>query len=363
VDPSDLVWAATNDGLASFNGASWNVYTASSGLYSNSTYCVTAPTDQCVWVGTSVGLNWRPSTGWTGDYLLNKPLPSNTVRRICYDDSGRLWFATQGGLSRKDGEYWDIWSEANSAMSGYDCLSVYVDGDQVAWIGMAAQGLNKFDGSGWTTYTTADGLAGNTVMDIDQEPGSDLWIATILNGVSRFDRISTFTNYTTADNLGSNICSSVAVDGTGNVWAGTAGGVSRFDGTSNWTNYTTANGLPANWVNDVACRGTEVWVATASGGVAYTADNGSSWTTFDTTDGLPSNDVRAIAATAGGDIYAATAAGLAVRVGTTWTARNSWYDGLLRDVVNSVTVTPDGKTVYMGTAAGVSIYRPEHVND
>ena len=39
-------------------------------------------------------------------------------------------------------------------------------------------GVNKFDGTNWTTYTTADGLASNGVSAIIEDHNDNLWFGT-----------------------------------------------------------------------------------------------------------------------------------------------------------------------------------------
>jgi signal transduction histidine kinase/ligand-binding sensor domain-containing protein/DNA-binding response OmpR family regulator len=72
------------------------------------------------------------------------------------------------------------------------------------WLGDANMGLFKWvddslpgkDSKGeWTLYTTMDGLAGNTVMKIEEDLRGNLWIGTT-TGLSRFNPSSgTFTNF------------------------------------------------------------------------------------------------------------------------------------------------------------------------
>jgi ligand-binding sensor domain-containing protein len=199
------------------------------------------------------------------------------------------------------------------------------------------------------------------VADIAPDPSGDLWLATF-TGVSRFDGVSTFTNYGPADGLGNNWVNRVGRDAAGTVWAGTWGGVSRFDGVNTWTNFTTADGLPNNIINDIAFDSAGVWVATPAG-VAYSSDNGASWAVHDVASlALPSNDARGIDVASNGDVYVATWAGLAVRVGASWTHRTTANSGLVFGNLNTVHVRPNGKTVYIGTnGAGISVYRPEHM--
>ncbi len=53
------------------------------------------------------------------------------------------------------------------------------------WFG-TDHGVSRFDGQSWTTLTTADGLASNSVVDIVVAPDGSLWFGTS-GGASHFD--------------------------------------------------------------------------------------------------------------------------------------------------------------------------------
>jgi len=78
-----------------------------------------------------------------------------------------------------------------------------------------------------------------------------LWFGTA-DGVSRFDG-QTWTTYTEEDGLADNSVYAIAVDADGTLWFGTADGVSRFDGQT-WTTYTEEDGLASNWVYAILHR-------------------------------------------------------------------------------------------------------------
>ena len=77
------------------------------------------------------------------------------------------------------------------------------------------------------TYTTADGLASDTVYRVVPDPRGFLWFCTA-DGLSRFDGYS-FESYTTRQGLPDRRVSDVCVTRDGTVWVATAGGLCRFD--------------------------------------------------------------------------------------------------------------------------------------
>ncbi len=102
------------------------------------------------------------------------------------------------------------------------------DGAVVRW--------NTTDGS-YILFTTDDGLAGNVINAIASDQAGNLWFGTGYEcsyegqcdgrGVSKFDGV-TWTTYTTMDGLADNSIGAITSDADGNLWFGTIGGVSEL---------------------------------------------------------------------------------------------------------------------------------------
>jgi signal transduction histidine kinase/DNA-binding response OmpR family regulator len=113
-----------------------------------------------------------------------------------------------------------------------------MDSRGTVWFGSHNMGLfkwvddslpdNRSKGK-WTIYTEMDGLAGNTIMRIEEDLNGNLWIGT-LTGLSRFNPISeTFTNFYTQNGLPSNtFLKSGARSPTGELFFGTTAGLVSF---------------------------------------------------------------------------------------------------------------------------------------
>src|SRR5215472_4653330 len=80
------------------------------------------------------------------------------------------------------------------------------------------------------TYTTADGLARNTVYAIVQDARGFLWFSTP-DGLSRFDGY-TFTNYGPEEGLPKRVVTALRITRGGVFWVGTGVGLFRFDPSS-----------------------------------------------------------------------------------------------------------------------------------
>jgi len=94
-----------------------------------------------------------------------------------------IWAATSGGVvrwDRRDGshvKYTPTEGVADSRMT-----AATIDGEGHVWLATEGSGVSRFDGSGWTTYTTADGLVNDYVFAIaagegGQETAAE-WVGT-----------------------------------------------------------------------------------------------------------------------------------------------------------------------------------------
>jgi ligand-binding sensor domain-containing protein len=140
-----------------------------------------------------------------------------------------------------EGEAWTTYTEEDGLASNW-VYAIAVDGEGALWFGTDS-GVSRFDGQTWTTYTAEDGLAADeiTAMAVDGEGA--LWFGTngsgwspmfggpLGSGVSRFDPLAegeAWTTYTSEDGLAGDSVHTIAVDGEGALWFGTSNGVSRF---------------------------------------------------------------------------------------------------------------------------------------
>lgn len=250
---------------------------------------------------------------------------------------------------------WTTYTTADGlAHNAVSAIAVAPDG--AVWFGTGAfgpsgGGVSRFDGENWTTYTTADGLADNIVWGIAADLDGAIWFAT-RNGASRFDG-EHWTTYRKEDGLADIQVRSVAVAPDGALWFGTTeGGVSRFDGKT-WKTYTTADGLAANMVLSIAfAPDSTAWFGTGHFGVSHF--DGKNWTTHTTAD-VPSESqvIWSIDVAPDGTLwFGSWAGGVWHFDGESWTTY-TLADGLAGYVVMSLAVDPDG-VLWVGTDKGVS---------
>ena len=90
---------------------------------------------------------------------------ANCVNTVAIEGN-YIWAGTTGGVVKwniNDGEY--IKFTSADGLADNIVLSIAIDSTGNKWLG-TSEGISRFDGTNWTTYTTDDGLAGNGVKTI-----------------------------------------------------------------------------------------------------------------------------------------------------------------------------------------------------
>lgn len=161
----------------------------------------------------------------------------NRIFAMAEDKEGRIWFATQGGLSRFDGQSWTNFT-TDTELEGVLVTDVVVDQKDQLWVSEQSDpsrsgGVSRFDGQTWTNYRFLEGGSRLAVA-----PNGDIWLA----GGSYFDKEkNNFTGvlyrfdggswwrYSVKDGIPfPGGISFVTVDPKGTVWAVIAGAEGPF---------------------------------------------------------------------------------------------------------------------------------------
>ncbi|WP_437316062.1 two-component regulator propeller domain-containing protein [Sorangium sp. So ce385] len=306
---------------------------------------------------------WDPS-------LAEEPeLLSSRITAVYRDSNGVLWFGTMDkGVSRfspKTGS-WSTYT-TKDGLANDSVLDIARSGDGSVWFGTAGGGVSRFNPNNrsWSTYTVIDGLAGNFVHKIAHAADDSLWFGTFGGGVSRFDpKTGAWTTYTTKDGLAHDDVRAIAQAADGSLWFGTfGGGVSRFDPkTGAWVPYTTKNGLAHNSVQSITqVVDGSLWFGTFGGGVSRFDPKTGAWATYTTKNGLAHDDVQSIAQVADGSLWFGTLDGGVSRFDpktgawATYTTKN----GLAHDDVRAIAQAADGSLWFGTFAGGVSRFDPK----
>ena len=99
------------------------------------------------------------------------------IRHVRVDDRGWLWMARRGVLVH-DGQAWYPFSDAFPEMDFRSTRLTYEDHEKNIWIGSWGGGLLFVARSGVRRYTEVDGLPGNLVRSLVEDPRGRVWIGT-----------------------------------------------------------------------------------------------------------------------------------------------------------------------------------------
>ncbi len=268
------------------------------------------------WGEGGIGIYDVQNDLWTTLSNVDTPMPSQWVNGWAFDAAGAAWIATDGGLVRKHGEQWTLWTTANAPflhnkikrvaiapngdvwvnnsgvqtsdaalfrLSGQSWTmfkvgqqipfplpwaqlnGMFFGNDGHLWVtNQSWPGVAEFDGQAWTYRDPGFGALGGGLSD----PAGDVWFAPGSAGGNSFYRFRRQAN--AWDEFGSfntpfvqTSVTMVALDPQGRVHAGNwAGQVIRYEGGS-WTQV--ANVGDAVYGIDFRANG-ELWVTTLGNG-------------------------------------------------------------------------------------------------
>jgi len=267
-------------------------------------------------------------------YNFEQALINDNVRSLEEDGDGNVWIGTIGGITKFDGTVFTSYTTADGLGGNivYD-IHVHSSGDIYA---ATSGGLSKFDGSVWTNMNMGSGLPTNTIWCVTEDAIGNIWVGTSNSGVANYDG-ATWYVYGTGDGLVSNEVKSILCDRSGLLWFGTGNGVSVYDGVD-FTTHNTSTGMPGLIANEIIqLYNGNIAVATNGGIGIYNYYN---WSNITTAQGLPAANVLSIQQDSYQKLWVGTSQGLSRFNNPGFTTYN--YDsGLTNIIANKILITND----------------------
>ncbi len=312
--------------------------------------------------------NWIVSLAHAAEFKIEKTftqtdgLASNTVLTIFEDSRGNMWFGTREGVTRYDGENFRTFTTEDGLAKNRIGL-IFEDRRGMLWFadgvlsdvlergkpmdmswmdtplselditphneppeGVARhiplKGVSRYDGEKFRIFTTADGLARDTVKDIFEDESGTLWFATGA-GVSHYDG-ETFNTITMNGPMGRQILpdwwgriTAIAQDTAGNFWFGSEAGITyynlktsdfRYFGVnSDFTPFQEMGEVHTAHITDLQFDAKEnLWMSqddTDEEYVGIRQYNGKKLTSFPQSEALPMNSVNNIMQDSKGNLW------------------------------------------------------------
>lgn len=214
---------------------------------------------------------------------------------VIEDSAGRIWLATNGGLSCYDGKRCR-WTNFFDTKSGESVIvqSVCEDRNGRIWVGTYAHGVYVIDGGTMAVaehFTSELGVLSNKsyVFSICCDSSGDIWLGGIRGEILRYDQVSgKFDAYTEI------AVSQLAELDDQRLLVATANSVITLDKHTKQT----ATLVAGYAIRDISVVGGRLWIATAGSGLlCYDLTDGT-LSVHDTTNGLPSDFVNSLTASA-----------------------------------------------------------------
>ncbi|HEX8776424.1 MAG TPA: two-component regulator propeller domain-containing protein [Pyrinomonadaceae bacterium] len=192
-----------------------------------------------LWIGTTEGLVRRTPDGRMIHYRLVPAESTDYIWALLADAEGRLWVGHQTGLF--------MLRPLPAAQAGAgdglseSALSLEREGAALATARTQPGGLNLPAFGAARRFTTADGLPHNNVHALHQSSDGRVWLGTVGGGLTVFDG-SGFRSYTAAQGLSNRIVA-LAEDHDGNMWVGTQANGAMKIARNGFLSYAEADGL------------------------------------------------------------------------------------------------------------------------
>jgi ligand-binding sensor domain-containing protein len=242
-DREGNIWITTvTGGLIRLHDGPFRSYSSLEGLPPQSTQAVLEDRQGDIWVASAGALSRMPRDGGPIRTFVEKDgVPSGVLISLHEDRAGRLWVGSQsGGLAIFEVGRFHL---PPPGLPAFAVLAMAEDPGGRLWVGTAGGGVAVLDGGLWRTFTTRDGLAGDSVHDLAFASDGSLWAASFAGGLSRY-RDGKFSTVGAGEELGKIQILSLHADADGSMWAGTLGrGLFHVETNGRLTSFTTETGL------------------------------------------------------------------------------------------------------------------------
>ena len=338
------LWVGTQEGLARFDGARFEVVDARSteGMSDNTVMDLAAGEDGGLWVGTrDGGLVHLDRDLQATAYGEAHGLPSATVAAVALDAAGRVWVGTRAGLcalAPGPAPAFTCYGEEAGLEDPY-VRRLLVGRDGALWLGTRA-GLARFEAGKVVSQAHLGGAAAEPVTALHEDAEGALWIGT-LSGLAAL-RDGALSVPPGGERFAGVEVSALVEDTIGSLWVGTygaglvrlRGGAAEALGTAAGADLSTVRALLQDHEGSL-------WIGTLGSGLARLRD--AKFTPFGTPEGLGADMSYSVTAAPSGGVWAATDGGGVARIENGYVTRTlTTADGLPSDYVSVVYATRSG---------------------
>ncbi len=266
---------------------------------------------------------------WFKYLTTNNGLSHSFVTAIVQDKDGFMWFGTQDGLNKYDGNnfivYRSIFKNSKSISHNF-IRKLFIDHKGILWVGTQGGGLSRFEKetSTFINYTNdpinPQSISQNIVLGIDEDAKGNIWVATSEGGIDCLDIHTGIFNHFKPGNdtigIKNTVVRNVLVDKSGNIWIATRGkGLDRMKRPGVYTHYLFNPSDPAsissNDIKDLyEDKKGNIWIGTDGAGLNLFNPKTNTFTRYlhdaNNSQTLCNNYVLSITEDKGGNIWVGT---------------------------------------------------------
>lgn len=268
-------------------------------------------------------------------FQYEQALIDDNIRSLAVDEDDNVWIGTFNGITKFDGDNFTSWTIDNG-LGGNLIYDIHIHSSGTVYCATSG-GLSFYDGAFWGNFAIGDGLPSNTIWCVTEDLDGRIWIGTSDAGVAYFDG-AFWQQYSTSQGLVTNAIRTILADRSGNMWFASGNGLSFFNG-NEFKTFNTSNGLPGLIINDIIQLDNGNIAVATNGGIGIY--NYSNWQTITASNGLPASNVLSLREDYENNLIMATAIGVVKYDWTDFSVINK-SDGLTDNIVTKIELTNEG---------------------
>ncbi|MCP4146323.1 MAG: hypothetical protein GY757_01105 [bacterium] len=219
------IWISTVEGLCVYSSGEFSdYYTVKDGLSSNILFAMVQDQNGIIWIGSKEGLNRYEKGKFSEPPFKMKP---SRVVKLLEDSKMNLWFTSNDHLfkySIPKGRLSDF--SRQEGLSNNAIAYIFEDSSGRVWFATSG-GLSSYRNGNFTNYSVSDGLPDNKCGFLLESGDGNLWIGTAKGLVCYNGTI--FKTYSKLNhNLPTNVWITGIKTGSNTLWLGSAHGITRL---------------------------------------------------------------------------------------------------------------------------------------
>jgi ligand-binding sensor domain-containing protein/signal transduction histidine kinase len=176
-----------------------------------------------LWIGTEGRGVFRQSGNRLTHYMVKDGLVNNFVRAFLQGKDGSIWVATDEGVSQWHAGRFTSYQERDG-LCYFSTRTLAEDRNGDIWIGTDG-GVSHLHRGSFVKDAVTEALRHEKIWAIREDEDGGLWFGTRTGGLYRW-RFAKLTHFTTAQGLASNSIYEMVEDKTGNFWISGPNGIS-----------------------------------------------------------------------------------------------------------------------------------------